>query len=156
MLWRYNNSASFLAPSGISTLPVVCIHFLKPILRNKLCAQCEESRSMWLKLYWGFCAIKAFVTDMATAEDTSPAVLWRGSKNLGTIWSRLPKSNGRPRGNTLKFLLTSRLLFCDFDISSLCSLENLHALLSLSGFSLVWNFLSAAMDPCIGAYFPIS
>ena len=58
MLRRYSNSASFLAPSGISTLPVVCIRFVKPILRNKLCAQCEESRSMWLKLYWGFVQLK--------------------------------------------------------------------------------------------------
>ena len=27
MLWRYHNSTSFLAPSVISTLPVVCIRF---------------------------------------------------------------------------------------------------------------------------------
>ena len=80
MLWRYNNSASFQAPSGISTLPVVHIRFLKTILWNKLCAQCEESRSMWLKLYWGFHAIKAFAADMVTAEDTSPPVFRRESK----------------------------------------------------------------------------
>ena len=66
-MWIYNNSASFLAPSGISTLPVVRIRFLKPILRNKLCAQCEGSRLIWLKSYWGFGAIKVFVADMATA-----------------------------------------------------------------------------------------
>ena len=30
MLWGYNNSASFLAPSGISTLPVVRIRFWSP------------------------------------------------------------------------------------------------------------------------------
>ena len=149
VLWRYNNSASFLAPSGISTLPVVCIRFLKPILRNKLCTQCEESRLMWIKLYWGFCAIKAFAADMATAEDTSPPVLWRESKNLCTIWSRLSKSNGIPHGNTLRFLLTSRLFFCAFGISCLYNLENFRTLLSFSGFSLVWNFLSAALDPCM-------
>ena len=156
MLWRYNNSAFFLASSWISTLPVVRVHFLKLILRNKLRAQCEDSRLIWLKLYWGFCAIKAFAADVATAEDTSPPVLWRESKNLCTLWSRLPKSNGLPRGSTLKFLLTSQLFFCAFDIFSLYSLENLRALLSLSGFSLVWNFVSAALDLCIAAYLPIS
>ena len=79
MLWRYNNSASFITPSGISTLPVVRIRFLKPILRNKLCAQCKESKSMWLKLYWGIRAIKAFAADMATATHTSPPVIRRDS-----------------------------------------------------------------------------
>ena len=77
-------------------------------------------------------------------------------KVICTIWPRLPKSNGPPRANPLKFLLTSRLLFCAFDISSLYSLENLRPLLSLSCFSLVWNFLSAALDLCIAAYFAIS
>ena len=127
--------------------------FFEAILQNKPFTQCEESRSMWLKLYWRF---KVFVADMATAEDTSPPVLRWEQKNLCSIWSRLPKSNGLPRDNTLKFLLTSPLFFCLFDISSLYSLENLRALLSLSGFSLEWNFLSAARDPCIAAYFPIS
>ena len=69
----------FLAPSGILTLSIVRIRFLNPILLNKLCAQCEVSRSMLLKLYWGFRAIKAFAGDMATTEDTSPPVLRRES-----------------------------------------------------------------------------
>ena len=67
MLWRYNNSASFLAPFAISTLPVVHIRFLKPVLRNKLFPQCEGSRLIWLKSYWGFGAIKVFAADIATA-----------------------------------------------------------------------------------------
>ena len=44
---NYKSWASFSAPSGTSILPIVFMHFLKPILRKRLFTRDDESRSMW-------------------------------------------------------------------------------------------------------------
>ena len=46
MSWWNRKVASFTAPYGISGIAVVALRRTKPILRNKLCAQCDDSMSI--------------------------------------------------------------------------------------------------------------
>ena len=75
ILWRCSSSPSCSAPSGISTLPVVFILCVNPILWKKLFAQYDESRSIWSKFSWGFRAIRTFAIDTAISELTGPPSL---------------------------------------------------------------------------------
>ena len=156
ILCKYRNSASFLAPSGISTFPVVFILLLKPILLNRRLAQLEESKSIWFNRRCGLRAINAFAVDMAIVVDTKPPLPRNAIMKFCTIWSKLSKSKGLPRDETLRLLLTWRFCFFAIASSPWYNFANLRALLSFNGFSLVPNFFAAATPPFMDAYFPIS
>ena len=100
MSWRWSNSASFLAPSEIWTVPVVLILLLNPILQSKHCAQ-EESIFTRPRLYCGLRAIDALAVAMAIVLETTQLRLLNASKNLCTIWSKLPNNKGPLRGKEL-------------------------------------------------------
>ena len=110
---------------------------------------------MRLKFSCGLCVTNAFAVDTAIAEETNPPLFHRASKNLCTTWSKLPKSNGLPRGKILRPLQTSRFSFFALASSSLYKLANQRALLSFNGLSFVPNFFAAVTGPFNVAYFPI-
>ena len=108
MSWRYTSWASFSAPSGISTFPVVHIRFTKPIRLNKLLAHEDESKSMCPRLYSGYLAISALAVAMAMADEISPPLLLVAYKYRWTILYSEPCKSGRPRGRHFKALLIFR------------------------------------------------
>ena len=103
MLWRYTSWALYLAPSRISTFPVVDIRFTKPIRLNKLLAHEDESKSMCPRLYSGYLAISA----MAMADEISLPLLLVANKYCWIISSSEPSKRGSPRGKHFKALLIS-------------------------------------------------
>ena len=108
MSWRYTSWASFLAPSGISTFPVVNIRFTKPIRLKKLLVHEDESKSVCPRLYSGYLAISALAVAMAMADEISSPFLLVPNKYRGTISSSEPSKRDRPWGRHFKAFLISR------------------------------------------------
>ena len=134
------------------------MHFLKPILRKKLFAQDDESRSMWSNIKCGFLAIRALATDTAITEVIKPPLLRRTNKNSWTIWSKLPNKTRRPIGKTFRFGAMWRFSFLAFSSSALYMVQNPLTVLSLTGRLFDPNFFAAAAAAAgllIAAYFPI-
>ena len=77
-------------------LLVVFMRFLKPILRKRLFAQDDESRSMRSNIKCEFLAIRALATDITITEVIKPPLIRRANKNFWTIWSKLPKKSRHP------------------------------------------------------------
>ena len=79
------------------------MRFLKSILRKRLFAQDDESRSMWSNIKCGFLAIRALATETTVTEVTKPLLLRRANKNFWISWSKLANKSGRPLGKTFTF-----------------------------------------------------
>ena len=105
--WRCTSWASFLALSGISTVPVVEIRFTNPIRLNKPLAHEDESKSICPTLYSGYLAISALAVAIAMADEISPPLLLIANKYRWTISSSEPSQRVRPRVRHFKALLIS-------------------------------------------------
>ena len=106
---KYKSWASFFAPSGTSILSVVFMRFLKPILRKRLFAQDDESRSMWSYSKCGFSKLP---------------LLRRANRNFWTIWSKLSNKRRCFLGKTFRFDAMGRFSFLAFSSSALYTAQN--------------------------------
>ena len=100
---------------------------------NRLLADVEESRPIWLRLYCGWRAIRAFAAAITIVLETSPPLSLVAIKNLWTISSQIPITQGA-------LLPLQLMLFSDHPflllhlISPLYNFANLLAILSLIDF----------------------
>ena len=116
------------------------MRFLKPILRKRLFAQDDESRSMWSNSKCGFIKLP---------------LLRRANRNFWTIWSKLSNKRGCFLGKTFRFGAMGRFSFLAFSSSALYMAQNPLTVLSLTGRLFDSIFFAAAVGPLMAAYFLI-
>ena len=91
------SSASFFAPAGISTLPVVPVRLTKLMRWNRILAQIQfRNYCTWLSSWSGCLSTKASAAAMATAVLTTPPLDLVFFKKVWIILSSPPRSNGLP------------------------------------------------------------
>ena len=114
-IWWWNiNPASFLAPSGISGLPVVLALFYVTHSSKRAFCPDEESRLIAFKCSLLLFDIRALAAAMATTALTTPPFFLYAIRNFLTVSSSLPKSKGLPRFKEVIFFVGEVCGLCNF------------------------------------------
>ena len=153
--WVNSSCASLKAPSGISNLAVVPLLRTKPIRRNKLCAQEDDSRSI-CPTYPGLRDINAVAVLVAIDLEITLLQLLDAMIYFWTIaWILFPIRSGSPFGSFV--IRGSRIVSFCFDlVSSDCYFcRKLPTVLSFSFGNRLLNLWTAAAGPFSLPYLPI-